>query len=737
MALFIDSIRKLSLRHKLLALVLIPLLLLTGTVIYLTAQWSTNYTYKQLFTKVNTDLRVTQNVFSRMQLDRQRALNSLAESSALLASLQQGDSAALLALLQQQKSDGVYDFINLLSADGSARLELDGWTDRSLKTSPLTDAIFSVNNGHGSVDAATGIEIYDRDQWLSEDSQLENKVVFPLIDTPRAAPTDKITEDRAMVIRVLHAVRNIEGDKLAVLEGGLLLNRNYAFVDEIRDLVYGPGSLAEGSRGTVTVFLDDVRITTNVPSSDDTRALGTRVSVEVRNTVLEQGTPWIDRAFVVNDWYISAYEPILDVFGQRVGMLYAGYLEAPFRSDLNRGIALTAAVVLAGSLLAVVVAILGAKTIFKPVESIASVVRATAAGERRRIGDLKAHDEIGELAKQFDFMLDTLEENSAQIKASADVLEQKVQERTVELESKNRSLQESIVLLHEAQEKLATAERLAAVGELTAGVAHEINNPTAVILGNMDILIDELGDQKNDVQTEIDLIIEQVYRIRSITDRLLQYSRPQTTAPLNSSERLSMLGQSSDSGRSDTSPVLRNWVNVNELIDSSLRLVSLELESKQIQLVKHVDDMPAILADEQELQQVVVNLILNAVHAVEQQGLIEILAEQSDVDTVNVRVKDNGIGIEPDNVKRLFDPFFTFGKEGGTGLGLSVSYGIVQRHNGAIEVQSTPGEGTEFIVKLPVSVNDHPTNTHNQDKQGCETQDDQVTVLTSRVEANV
>jgi len=126
------------------------------------------------------------------------------------------------------------------------------------------------------------------------------------------------------------------------------LNRNYDFVDEIRDLVYGPGSLAEGSRGTVTVFLDDVRITTNVPGSESARALGTRVSVEVRNTVLEQGTTWIDRAFVVSDWYISAYQPIVDVNGDRVGMLYAGYLEAPFRSDLYRGIAATAAVVIAG-----------------------------------------------------------------------------------------------------------------------------------------------------------------------------------------------------------------------------------------------------------------------------------------------------------------------------------------------------------------------------------------------------
>lgn len=702
MAVVVDYIRGLSVRHKLLALVLFPLLLLTGTVIYLTAHWSTSYTYKQLFAKVNTDLRVTRDVFTRIQLDRQRALTSLADSAAFLTQLKKKNAIGALYLLDEQRVEGGFDFINLLNNDGTLRLQREGWSPWQINRSPLTQSVLSDTAGTEQLNAATGIEIYSKEQWLAENKSLSDKIVFQLIDTPRAAPTDKIHEDRAMVIRVLQRVIDDSGTTLGFLEGGLLLNRNYAFVDEIRDLVYGPGSLAEGSRGTVTVFLDDVRITTNVPSNDDTRALGTRVSVEVRNTVLEQGTSWIDRAFVVNDWYISAYEPIIDVNNDRVGMLYAGYLEAPFRNDLYKGIALITVVVLAGSLFAAIVAIRGAKSIFKPVESIARVVRATAAGEHRRIGDLKVRDEIGELATQFDSMLDTLEEHSVQIKANANELEHKVQERTIQLKSKNSSLQESITMLHEAQQKLATAERLAAVGQLTAGVAHEINNPTAVILGNMDILIQEMGDHREDVRIEIDLIIEQVYRIRSITDRLLQYSRPTTTAPLKEHELLGFNSLSQSLNFGETSPAPSVQTDVIGLIESSLILVKHELTQKNVILKKYLNDVPRIYIDKQELQQVIVNLMLNAIQAVPTGGTIQISTNQNAAHEVCIVVSDNGVGIEAVNIQRLFDPFFTHGKEGGTGLGLSVSYGIVQRYNGAIDVMSSPQEGAQFTIRFSV-----------------------------------
>lgn len=695
---------------------LVPLLLLTGTVVLLASRWSTDYTYEQLFTKVNTDLRVAGESFQRIQKDGQQTLSALAASSELSGLLNEKDSLQLNLLLDKYRANYNFDLLKLLSEDGQYTLSAEGWVKHEIRQSPLTEQMFSFKNQDART-GVTGIEIYAAEEWGREDRISAEKVVLPLLATARAAPSDRSAEDRAMIIRTLQPVFNASEERIAILEGGLLLNRNFEFVDEIRDLVYGPGSLAPGSRGTVTVFLEDVRITTNVPNRDDTRALGTRVSVEVRDAVLSRGESWINRAFVVNDWYISAYEPILDVAGERVGMLYAGYLEAPFRAQLFKAIAVLSALVLGGSLLAVGAAIIGARAIFTPIEEMTSVVRATAAGEHRRIGPMSTGNEIGELASQFDAMLDTLESHRERIEHDASVLEDKVQHRTAELETQNKRLQESIDLLHKTRRQLANAEKLAALGELTAGVAHEINNPTAVILGNMDVLVADLGDSRESVQTEIDLIMEQVYRIRSITDRLLQYSRSEVQS---GDPRLSP-----DSIRTDISPSRTEYeqspvepVELRSVIKDTLKMLLHEFDGQQIQVNQSHEASRLAIIDRQELQQVLVNLITNAAEAIRQRNsdkegdqgkadnarVIEISTDDAGTNQVIVRVQDSGCGIEPADLPRVFDPFFTSGKAQGTGLGLSVSYGIVRRSGGDIRVQSENMQGSVFEVLLPAVI---------------------------------
>jgi len=706
-----------GLRYRLLALVLVPLLLLSGTVILLAFNWSSNYTYEQLFTKVNTDLRVARDGFSSIQINGQRELYSLANSVELATSLRQQHTPTILAILQHRQHQGGFDFLKLLSADGQSVLLESGWQPHRLKRSPSTELVLLGTEVVAQPnDVISAIEIYSADDWSNEPNIQADKVLLPLIDTARAAPSQRTIEDRAMVIRTLQPVVDSQGRAIALLEGGLLLNRNFQFVDRIRDLVYGPGSLAPGSRGTVTVFLEDVRITTNVPSLDDSRALGTRVSQEVRNAVLTRGESWVNRAFVVNDWYISAYEPIVDVFGTRVGMLYAGYLEAPFRQDLFKAIAGLSVLVVAGSLLAGVAATIGARAIFSPIESIASVVRATARGEHRRIGPLSTGDEIGELASQFDAMLDTLESHRERIEKDAMQLEEKVQMRTFELEQQNRRLQDSINLLHQTRQQLAIAEKLAALGELTAGVAHEINNPTAVILGNMDVLVAELGHACEPAQTEINLIFEQVYRIRSITDRLLQYSRT-AEHNVNSTIELAPGAQTpTHNGVQEPSNSIQNsahTVPIEELVNDTLKLLSHEFNGSLIHVnQRHIGDVAAFI-DRQELQQVFINLLSNAIAAIDIDGHIDIHSRLNDDGHAQIVFADNGCGIEKHNLPRVFDPFFTSGKVAGTGLGLSVSYGIVRRFGGDISVRSELGKGSEFTVLLPAATVNKPILTMN------------------------
>lgn len=359
-----------SLRYKLLSLVLIPLLLLSGTVIVAAYSWSSKYTYEQLFAKVHTDLRVAHDRFFDIKARGERQLEAIANSVQLVNALELGDTELLNKRIGIESELGNFDFLNLLSSDGKKILDGQGWKAHQFRRTPLSEKVVSSR----AALTVSGIEIYSAAQWQHQPGLDGAKVSLPLLQTVRAVPTQRQVEDRAMFIRTLRSVYDNSGDRVAILESGMLLNRNFEFVDGIRDLVYGPGSLTPDSRGTVTVFLDDVRITTNVLLEDRSRALGTRVSAEVRDAVLGRGETWVNRAFVVNDWYVSAYEPIIDSAGERVGMLYAGYLEAPFRADQFKAFSALTALVLAGSLAAAIAAIMGARSIFSPIETMTSVV---------------------------------------------------------------------------------------------------------------------------------------------------------------------------------------------------------------------------------------------------------------------------------------------------------------------------------------------------------------------------
>jgi two-component system NtrC family sensor kinase len=666
----IGAIRN-TVRYKLLALTLFPILLVMPVALLAALYWGSNFSYQQLFMKVTTDLSVAHDVFRRIRQDYLGELARLGESYAFRTTLEAGRLEALRAQLQALRDTAGFSFLNLV--DGNGRILYSSQQERK-GSARHSSALEAALDG----EARVGVEIFSHHDLERESPELAEKVRMPLLETPRARPSDRKEEDRGMVIRALYPVRNNRGRVIGVLDGGVLLNGNFAFVDTIRDLVYGPGSLPEGSIGTVTVFLDDVRISTNVPLGPGERALGTRVSNEVRTRVLDQGKIWIDRAFVVNDWYISSYEPILDVDGNRVGMLYAGFLEAPFRHALWQAFVVLVLFFLALMALTAVISIQGAKSIFRPLEMMSAVVRSVRSGRPIRMPQVEATDEIGELAREFDAMLVLLQERNRQISEWAERLEDKVQERTAELEKKNQELQQTIRLLRETRQQLVVAEKLAALGELTAGVAHEINNPTAVMLGNLDLLVEELGEAARPVQAEIDLIIEQIYRIKKIIDGLLQYAR-----------------QDQYSGEAER-------IDVNEIVRRTLPLVRHLRKKRDFEIELKLDTVPLVEFNAHELQQVLVNLVTNAVHALpETGGRIVITTEEWERKGCVIHVQDNGSGIEPGQIDRLFNPFFTTRREGeGTGLGLSVSYGLVRHYGGNITVRSRLGEGSCFSVWL-------------------------------------
>lgn len=220
-----------------------------------------------------------------------------------------------------------------------------------------------------------------------------------------------------------------------------MLNNSTELVDRIRDLVYPAGTLPEASVGTVTLFMDDIRVSTNVPLDSANkfgRAIGTRVSDEVRISVLNHGEEWVDRAYVYDARYISAYMPIRDFNNKVIGMLYTGYLEWPFvmrylTNIIELGVGIAIVLLLSGMFV-----YRGARDLFHPIERIHRVVRLVRIGRDVRIGDLGLDErhELAILARQFDTMLDQLKQQNDAIRRNALELEDKVQQRTFSLHEK-------------------------------------------------------------------------------------------------------------------------------------------------------------------------------------------------------------------------------------------------------------------------------------------------------------
>lgn len=663
-----------SLRYKLLVLIFFPILIIALLTVGFVVFWSQDFSYNQLMRRVHTDLSVTHASFVRLQRHYLGRLEGLADSHAFYTAFSNKDAVRIQEQLAVMRLTTGFDFIRVTDLHGRWIMTGQPSQGGTSKLGPMHRR--AVTWGTPVVDIA----VYSASELENEGAELVGKARVPILETPHAGPSGRGTEDRALVIRAIAPVRDPQGTLVALLDGGVVLNNSFGLVDSIRDLVYGPGSLPEGSFGTVTVLLDDVRISTNVPDDSGQRAVGTRVSDAVRSSVLDQGHTWVDYAFVVNDWYISAYEPIVDAYGKRVGMLHAGFPEAPFRYAYYRTLGAALAFLLLGMLVASLVVARGARVIFQPIEAIAAVVRDIRSGKDRRIGNLAHDDEIGELARQFDATLNLLTLRNEEIRQAAERLESKVEERTHELREKNERLEDTIAQLQAARQQLVAAEKLAALGELTAGVAHEINNPIAVIQGNMEVLRLQLGDDIGRVQVEVNLIMEQVARIHAIVDKLLHYSRP------------------------SQSVIELREVEPNRLVDDTLVLVKHEVEGKRLHVETDYRASGTITIDPQELQQVLVNLVVNAVHASHPGGLITIGTRDLDshgASGVAITVCDQGVGIPSEQLSRVFDPFFTTKRVGGTGLGLSVSYGLIKRYGGDITVTSEPGRGSTFEVLVP------------------------------------
>jgi two-component system NtrC family sensor kinase len=204
----------------------------------------------------------------------------------------------------------------------------------------------------------SGTQVLSGEELLKEGEALVRKATLRLIPTPKAKPTEKVEETSGMVLKSAYPVIDFNGEVLGILTGGVLLNRNYEIVDRIKNIVFKDAKYKGKEIGTATIFLGGLRISTNVMDREGNRAIGTRAMKEVQEQVLEKGMPWIQRAFVVDDWYITAYEPIRDIQDKIVGILYVGMLENKYSIMKERLILLFFLFSMSGMLIALTVSFL-------------------------------------------------------------------------------------------------------------------------------------------------------------------------------------------------------------------------------------------------------------------------------------------------------------------------------------------------------------------------------------------
>jgi C4-dicarboxylate-specific signal transduction histidine kinase len=670
-----------SVRNKLLAMALLPLLVAFPLLVLVLAIWGNVAYDRLLITKVRSDLAVAHGYFDQVLTEVGAGAQSVANSQALFAALQQPAAAGndLQAQLTTARERLGLDFLVLYSPQGLAlaRSAPVGEDAYALAEKPrMPREVQQALQDDGSPSKAL-LMVMAPDALEALAPHLLPRVLLPVVPTRNAAPTERTQEDRAMVVVSTLPVRDATGRTLALLTGGLLLNQNLDFIDHINRIVYPDGSLPFGSQGTATLFLDDVRITTNVRLFQDQRAIGTRVSQTVRDTVLGQGKTWLDRAFVVNDWYVSAYEPLLDANAQRVGMLYVGYLEAPFRQVRYAVLAAMGFIFLLVMALSAWFSVRWARSIFQPVERMNRTMQRVEEGQAEaRVGTLPARDELGALAAHLDQLLDVIDDKTRTLQRWGDELDHKVAERTRELEASNASLQL-------AQQQLVKSEKLAAIGQLTASIAHEINNPIAVMQGNLDLIRETLGSHCQPVRGELRLLDEQVERMRLIVTQLLQYARPTEYA-----------------GYVET-------LDLNRTVDDCLVLVAHLLAQTRIEVQRNLQATQRVGFNRQELQQVIINLLINAIQAMPTGGVLRLETRNCVISAggtpkpgAELCVVDSGPGLAPGVQERLFRPFFTT-KNDGNGLGLWISMGLLERYGGHIEATNRlDATGAAFTVQL-------------------------------------
>lgn len=570
-------------------------------------------------------------------------------------------------LLRKLREKGGYTFLHLVDRSGVIVATARG---RARGTpGPETPVITHVLNHQTP---AAGVSLLPLSALALEDEKLAAEARIKVLPTPRAKPVGPSVLTAAMVLEAAAPLKDGQGRLVGAIHVGTVLNNNFELVDFVRQNVftfqtYEPGKFLRflprkpKNLGTVTIFQGDVRIATNVVGPDGRRAVGTRVSAEVYDRVLGKGLPWTGPAFVVDSWYLSAYEPLRDLNQEIIGMLYVGVLKDRY-DDMRNG---AMGLFIVGAILSLVGAV-----------SLSSWVAGRLAGPLMQLTDgadevargnldyqlprppRADRDEIKRLTLAFDQMVVALRERDEQLRRSHDELQRAADE------------------LHQwVQNYLDTLEF----------ITHELKNQIAAMKINLLAVRDGyVGEIDAEQKEALEDVVQAVNRAEEMILNYLNLSR------IEKGELL----------------VRARPTHVEiDVVRPVLRDLRGRLEARKMQVEVRLQEGLTVQADPSLLQIVYENLLNNAAKYGREGGTLRVSGQRLN-GRAELRVWNDGPGVPLDHLDELFQKFSRLHPPGeqarGTGLGLFITREIVRRHGGDIQAQSVPGQWIEFVFTLPV-----------------------------------
>ena len=634
-----------SIRLKL-SIGLIIIILVSNVIL---AAVMTLYVKKVYFTEVQTRVRLDLNsahIIYNNSIDQiEQVLKAISFRRRISFPLEQEVKGDLGIVLQNIYHESGMDFLTLVGPDGRVIYR----AHNTLKNGDDISEMSIIKKALSDQNYTKGTMVVSQDYLNNESEKLARRAIINIEETPKARLISKEIENRGMIIAAVVPFLSLDANDnekmLGLLLGGYLLNNYFEIVDRIKSEAFQGQSYKGEDIGTATIFFDDLRISTNVKRKDNQRAIGSRMSSEVYDCVIKQGKVWADRAFVVNNWYITSYEPILDPDNNIIGSLYVGLLEEPFKEPQKIIIVFFIIMVSISAIASLLLMFFYTRKLLKPIDNIIVMSEKVINGDLTARCCVQSAGEIGKLCNTINQMAEAIEQR-----------EKELQKTT--------------------QQQIIQSEKLASIGRLSAGIAHEINNPLTGVLTFAHLLKQKEHNSEKDLE-DIDIIIRETTRVCEIVRGLLDFARQ--------------------------TPAQKGDINVNDILQQILKLIRRQKEFMNVAIEENYsNNIPIINGDKNQLQQVFLNILLNAGEAISKSGKITI-STSSNENHILITIEDTGCGIKKEDLNKIFDPFYTSKPPGkGTGLGLSISYGIIQQHGGDIECESEPGKGTVFNILLPI-----------------------------------